>query len=103
MAGSESSMIIDCRNDKPYVPFWEELQIVLNKAQCNHCGDIIISHHRHDYKECTCGAIKVDGGHEYTKRSYKEEGDIIELSIYQGTEVDYLNGMGYDARTILAK
>ena len=64
MGGLESNMIIDYYNDKPYVPFWERVRIILNKVQCNHCGDIIISHHRHDYKKCSCGTISVDGGHE---------------------------------------
>lgn len=56
------------------------LKIITNKIQCKHCGDIIESTYTHDWKECSCGRVSVDGGHEYMKRSFKEEGDYIELS-----------------------
>lgn len=39
-----------------------------NIAKCKKCGDIIESKHRHDYVECSCGAIFVDGGHDYIRR-----------------------------------
>ena len=42
--------------------------IVQNAVSCNGCGDMIISKHRHDYVECSCGAIAVDGGQEYLRR-----------------------------------
>ena len=42
--------------------------IVQNAASCNGCGDFIVSKHRHDFVECTCGAIAVDGGQEYLRR-----------------------------------
>ena len=42
--------------------------IVQNEAQCNKCGDIIVSKHVHDFVECGCGSIFVDGGMEYLKR-----------------------------------
>jgi len=42
--------------------------IVQNAATCLGCGDLIVSKHRHDYVECTCGAIAVDGGQEYLRR-----------------------------------
>ena len=37
------------------------------KLQCNKCKDIIESKHVHDFVECKCGAIFVDGGDEYTR------------------------------------
>lgn len=54
--------------------------IVTNKAQCRLCNDIIESINRHDFKSCRCGEISVDGGKSYLKRSFKNYGNIIELS-----------------------
>jgi hypothetical protein len=42
--------------------------IIQNAATCLSCGDFIFSKHRHDFVECTCGAIAVDGGQEYLRR-----------------------------------
>lgn len=39
-----------------------------NIAKCKKCGDIIESKSRHDFVECSCGAIFVDGGHDYIRR-----------------------------------
>jgi len=43
--------------------------ITRNAAECPCCGDIIESARTHDYKSCGCGAIAVDGGTEYLRRS----------------------------------
>ena len=54
------------------------MEIILsNKAQCLKCKDIIESKYRHDFVTCKCGALSVDGGNSYLKRSgnlkhYKE-------------------------------
>ena len=55
--------------------------IIKNQVKCNHCGDIIESKHMHDFKTCSCGAVSVDGGHDYLRRCFKAEGDYEELSI----------------------
>lgn len=55
--------------------------IVRNVICCKWCGDIIESTYTHDYKECSCQAVAVDGGHEYLRRCFKEEGDYLELSV----------------------
>lgn len=34
---------------------------------CKHCKDHIYSAYRHDYAECKCGKIAVDGGRDYFK------------------------------------
>lgn len=34
----------------------------LNRAKCGLCGDIIISRSQHDFQECKCGNIFIDGG-----------------------------------------
>ena len=54
-------------------------KIIINKAKCKKCGDIIESKKINGFKRCTCGSIAVDGGHEYIKRVGNKD-DIIELS-----------------------
>ena len=54
-----------------------------NAIKCLRCGDIIESKHVHDFVTCSCGAISVDGGHEYLKRVIGpgvEGNDILDLS-----------------------
>ena len=60
--------------------------IVKNKIRCKKCGDIIESKYRHDYKECKCGAVAVDGGHDYIRR-IGEQNDYEEL--YETKEVEF--------------
>ena len=60
-------------------------KIITNKAKCAACGDIIESKSRHDFVTCKCGAISVDGGTDYLKRS-GDFGDIIELSEVEESE-----------------
>ncbi len=43
--------------------------IIVNKAECLKCGDVIESKYVHDFKWCKCGALAVDGGKDYLKRS----------------------------------
>lgn len=54
-------------------------KIIVNKAKCKKCGDIIESKEVNDFKRCTCGSIAIDGGQEYIKRVGNKD-DIIELS-----------------------
>jgi len=42
--------------------------ILQNAAKCRKCGDEVWSAHRHDYRECKCGSIAVDGGLDYIRR-----------------------------------
>ena len=53
--------------------------VVVNKCQCARCLDIIESRHRHDFVQCSCGAIFTDGGTEYIRRGGKIE-NIIDMS-----------------------
>ena len=43
-------------------------KIITNKIRGKKCGDIIESKHVHDFKMCKCGAVGVDGGHDYLRR-----------------------------------
>lgn len=54
-------------------------EIKVNKAKCKKCGDVIESTHTHDFVRCKCGAIAVDGGHDYLRRLGNPE-DCEELS-----------------------
>lgn len=69
-------------------------KIIKNKAKCLKCGDIIESIDRHDYVQCSCGNISVDGGKDYLKRSYRDEMNTwIDMSISEPiTEGDDNNG-----------
>ena len=42
--------------------------IVRNAAMCRRCGDVIESRHRHDFVECSCKSIFVDGGTDYIRQ-----------------------------------
>lgn len=55
-------------------------KIITNKIKCKTCGDVIESFFTHDLKRCKCGAVEIDGGKEYLRRSAKNLDDIIELS-----------------------
>ena len=55
-------------------------QIIQNEAQCMKCGDIICSKHVHDFVQCRCGAIFVDGGLEYLRRG-GEPDDYVDRSL----------------------
>lgn len=57
------------------------MQIIKNRARCKNCKDIIESKYLHDFKSCKCGAISVDGGREYLRRSAINLNDIEELSV----------------------
>jgi hypothetical protein len=43
-----------------------------NKAKCLKCKDIIESKSRHDFVECKCGEIFVDGGQDYFRWGAKD-------------------------------
>lgn len=43
-------------------------KIVRNVIKCKLCGDIIESKSVHDFVTCSCGAVSVDGGHNYLRR-----------------------------------
>lgn len=61
--------------------------ILSNQAKCLRCGDVIWSAHRHDYKKCMCGAIGVDGGASYIRRSYANPEDVRDQSIFADEDV----------------
>ena len=60
-------------------------KIIKNAIQCKKCGEVIQSRHVHDFVTCQCGACSVDGGHDYLRRLYEEDGCFIELSEFEET------------------
>jgi ribosomal protein L37AE/L43A len=63
------------------------MKIIRNSARCKKCGDEIESRHRHDWVQCKCGAIFVDGGKEYLRRGGTFT-DLEETSIYEETPIE---------------
>lgn len=60
------------------------MKIIKNCIKCNHCGDVIVSTHRHDFKWCKCGTVAVDGGNDYLRRSFTNNAeDFTDLSEYE--------------------
>lgn len=61
-------------------------RITVNKIKCLTCQDVIESKHRHDYKDCKCGAVGVDGGLSYLRRLWDKGAGYEELSEYADEE-----------------
>jgi hypothetical protein len=58
--------------------------ITRNAARCLLCGDVIESKYRHDFVECSCGEIFVDGGKDYLRRGAKDFDNFIDMSETKG-------------------
>lgn len=63
----------------------EDTFIVSNEVECLECHDRPFSAYKHDYKSCKCGAVSVDGGQSYLRRSLKKGKAMKELSINLST------------------
>ena len=63
-------------------------RLTRNSARCLRCGDEIESVSSHDFRQCTCGTVTVDGGKAYWRRVYKEEENVgwVDTSIFEGDE-----------------
>lgn len=61
--------------------------IIRNAAKCGDCKDIIQSTSVHDYIECSCGAIAVDGGNQYFRAVGNKENFI---PLYVATDNKYI-------------
>lgn len=60
-------------------------KLVRNAIQCTHCKDIIESKYTHDWKQCSCGKIYIDGGLSYSRIGGERE-DFIDLAEYKDDE-----------------
>lgn len=76
------------------------MKILQNQVRCNKCNDEPYSAHRHDFVECKCGNIAVDGGMDYLKRS----GDLynyteLSVSIEKGVYIDLVEALVWAEET----
>ena len=72
-------------NDERHTP---DRRLLVNKAQCGECGDIIESTSVHDFVECKCHQMFVDGGREYQRFGFESYRDFIDLSEYEDINND---------------
>lgn len=57
-------------------------RILRNAAKCLKCGAEVESKLRHDLRWCSCRALGVDGGREYTRR-LGDPADWADLTEYE--------------------
>jgi hypothetical protein len=79
-------LVVEYEKTRPPILWVKEKQmpeprLVRNAAQCRKCGDLIVSKHRHDFVTCKCGAISVDGGLNYSRRT-GNPADMIDMCEY---------------------
>lgn len=43
------------------------MKIIKNSIRCLKCNEIIESTYRHNFVECRCGSVAVDGGRDYIR------------------------------------
>lgn len=56
--------------------------VIRNSAKCLSCnGPEIVSIHRHDFQECDCGNVFVDGGANYIRHGFKNAEEYENTSI----------------------
>ena len=48
---------------------------------CLTCDDVIYSVNRHDYRHCSCGAVSIDGGKDYTKIGFKDKSLLKQVKL----------------------
>jgi|18_taG_2_1085343.scaffolds.fasta_scaffold05648_6 hypothetical protein len=60
---------------------YKKLQIISNQIRCDYCGDTPWSGHRHDYRNCKCGRVSVDGGNDYLRRGWIKGATYTDMSI----------------------
>jgi hypothetical protein len=49
---------------------------------CKKCQETVESRHSHDYKQCSCGSVGVDGGIDDGNRILGDAADIENRSVY---------------------
>lgn len=65
------------------------MKIIKNAIRCNICGDEIESTNVHEFVRCSCGACAVDGGHDYLRWSFREEGCFTDISVVEEDDFDF--------------
>lgn len=49
----------------------------IDYIKCNHCENYVFSFNTHDYKQCKCGKVAIDGGFEYTRLIGNQEDRVL--------------------------
>jgi ribosomal protein L37AE/L43A len=45
----------------------------VNAIKCPKCKDIVYSRAGHDFRECSCGGVFIDGGFDYVRMGFETE------------------------------
>ena len=64
-------------------------KVMVNKAKCKKCGEILESKFNHDFKTCSCKSLSVDGGLDYIRRSCKDKNLYEEMSEFEFIDMPY--------------
>lgn len=71
-------------------------QLVYNAVKCLQCNKIIISYHRHDYKECGCSnKTMVDGGTDYIRCGGVDLNLLEIISVYDDEPFEKVRQYAY--------
>lgn len=62
------------------------MAIVRNAVKCLDCSVEIESTHVHDWKQCDCGNVFVDGGKDYIRRGFVNAERYVEMSVFTDDE-----------------
>jgi hypothetical protein len=63
-------------------PHQDGKTILRSQIECDHCLDVIASLDRHDFNSCHCGRVSIDGGRDYLRVAFKDDGRWINRSIW---------------------
>jgi len=60
--------------------------------KCPKCKDLVYSRAQHDLRSCSCGAIFVDGGFEYTRIGFnKTPPESVEIEVHINKKELYMD------------
>lgn len=59
-------------------------------VQCRHCKDVVETIDDHDFQECSCKKIAVDGGIQKGSRRLGLRSDVLDLSVWVSEKGDVL-------------
>lgn len=70
----------------------------VSAVQCPKCLDVIFSRARHDFRRCSCGAVGIDGGRDYTKVAYQVKSPTpLRLELVGVSDTDLFNDWNQQA------
>lgn len=59
-------------------------------VQCRHCKDVVETTDEHDFQQCSCKKIAVDGGIQKGCRRLGLRSDVLDLSVWVSEKGDVL-------------